>query len=54
MGHGALARLLIDRGSDPGIADVRGRTALNLAERNGHTGTAEILRRRRADAAPPR
>jgi len=44
-GHKEMVELLIARGADANIRDYRGRTALDLAEQQGHTEIAEMLRK---------
>ncbi|MFF7816266.1 ankyrin repeat domain-containing protein [Streptomyces sp. NPDC007945] len=48
--HQKVVALLLAAGADPRLADAYGTTALEHAERRGHTGLAALLRR---SAAPP-
>lgn len=43
MGHADIVQLLLAQGADPAVRDKKGRTALTIAERNGHKGAAELL-----------
>ena len=40
-----VVALLIDRGADPSLKNSLGKTALELAEGNGHSSVASLLRR---------
>ena len=42
-GHQATAEVLLDGGADINARDDQGRTAADLAEINGHEGTAKFL-----------
>jgi ankyrin repeat protein len=39
----AMTRLLLDAGADPRVPDNRGETALDLAEKRGHTLAVALL-----------
>lgn len=41
--HQQIVALLLDAGADPGLADGKGVTALQHAERNGYTALARLL-----------
>lgn len=43
QGHGAIAAMLMREGSDLGLRDADGRTALHLAAHNGHAGVCVQL-----------
>ena len=43
-----LATLLLDAGADVNARDAHGRSALSLANRNGHGGVVVVLMRRGA------
>ena len=42
-GHTAAARILLERGADPGIKDYGGNTALHWAVLKGHLEVVELL-----------
>ncbi|MBR5888302.1 MAG: ankyrin repeat domain-containing protein, partial [Akkermansia sp.] len=44
IGHTECVKLLIDAGADVNRANNEGRTPLSIAEKNGHTECAELLR----------
>jgi len=55
-GHAEVARLLLDRGADAGVRDVKGRTPLDIA-RGGHAEVAKVIEeysRERARASKSR
>ena len=37
-------RILLERGAEPNMREINGRTSLTIALMNGHTETADILR----------
>eukprot|EP00741_Cyanophora_paradoxa_P007978 tig00000133_g7718.t1 len=52
-GHGAVVRLLLERGAPVDAKDKSGLTALSFAARNGHVDVARLLLERGADPALP-
>jgi ankyrin repeat protein len=45
FGRLEMAEWLLERGADPAATDYEGKTPLQVAEANGHTRVAELLRR---------
>ena len=43
-GHVRVVRLLLEKGADAEARDKYGKTALDLAERNGKTKVVDLLR----------
>jgi ankyrin repeat protein len=43
-GHSAVVKLLLERGADAGVRDTNGRSAIELAEMEGHESCIRILK----------